>query len=272
MTVTFITGASSGIGRSVAKRLAAEGDMVAVIARRKILLDSLVSEIERVGGIALAVQCDVTIIADVVAAVKQVEATLGPIDCLVANVGGGEQTFVDNFRASHISEVMTLNIVAASNCIEAVLPGMLDRSAGHIVATGSLASYRGLPGAAGYSAAKAAIANMMESLRIDLRPRGIDVTLLLPGFVRTNPLSNNKRPFEMELEDATNRIVRAIKARKSRYAFPAVLAAMVWAGRLLPSSVYDSLFTRRGKKRKKARIGKQKRKMQNSSNPQKSSI
>jgi short-subunit dehydrogenase len=174
---------------------------------------------------------------------------------------------MDNFRASHISEMMTLNIVAAANCIEAILPGMLDQGAGHIVATGSLASYRGLPGAAGYSAAKAAIANMMESLRIDLRPRGIDVTLLLPGFVRTNPLSNKKRPFEMELEDATNRIVRAIKARKSRYAFPAVLAALVWAGRLLPSSVYDSLFTRRGKKRKKVRIGKQKRKMQTPRTP-----
>lgn len=272
MTVTFITGASSGIGRSVAKRLAAEGDLVAVVARRKILLESLVSEIERLGGKAIAVQCDVTIRDDVVAAVKRVETTLGPIDRLVANVGGGEQTFVDNFRASHISEMMTLNIVAASNCIEAVLPGMLDRGTGHIVATGSLASYRGLPGAAGYCAAKAAIANMMESLRIDLRPRGIDVTLLLPGFVRTNPLSNKKRPLEMELDDATNRIVRAIKARKSRYAFPMALAALVWVARLLPSSVYDTLFTGRGKKPKRARTGKQKGKMQDSSNPQKSSI
>lgn len=250
MTVTFVAGASSGIGRSVAKRLAKEGNLVAVVARRKILLDSLVAEIERAGGKALAIQCDVTNTANVAAAVKQVEQTLGTIDRLVANVGGGTRTYVDEFQASHISEVMMLNVIAASNCIEAVLPGMLDRGAGHIVATGSLASYRGLPQAAAYSAAKAALTNMMESLRIDLKPRGIDVTLLLPGFVRTNPLSKKKRPFELELEDATNRIVRAIELRKRRYAFPASLVILAGVGRLLPSGLYDRLFTGRDKKPK----------------------
>lgn len=251
MTVTLIAGASSGIGRSVAKRLAKNGDVVAVVARRKILLDSLVSEIERAGGKALAVQCDVTQTVDVAAAVGRIERTLGPIDRLVANVGGGKRTHVDMFETSHIRDVLTLNVIAASNCIEAVLPGMLERGAGHIVATGSLASYRGLPQAAGYSAAKAALENMMESLRIDLKPRGVDVTLLLPGFVRANPLSKKRRPFELELEDATDRIVRAIERRKRRYAFPAALVILVGIGRLLPSSLYDRLFTGRGKKPKR---------------------
>ncbi len=251
MTVTFVAGASSGIGRSVAKGLAARGEWVAVVARRKDLLDSLVTEIESAGGRALAVQCDVTDIAEVVAAVEKVENALGPIDRLIANVGGGKRTYVDTFQSSHIRDVMTLNVVATSNCIEAVLPGMLDRSAGHIVATGSLACYRGLPQAAAYSAAKAAITNMMESLRIDLRPRGIDVTLLLPGFVRTKPLSKKKRPFEMELEEATTRMVRAIEKRKSRYAFPLPLAALFGIGRLLPSALYDRLLTGRGKKPKR---------------------
>jgi short-subunit dehydrogenase len=224
---------------------------VAVVARRKDLLDSLVTEIEGAGGRALAVQCDVTNLAEVVAAVKKVENTLGPIDRLIANVGGGKRTHVDTFQSSHIRDVMTLNVVATSNCIEAVLPGMLDRAAGHIVATGSLACYRGLPQAAAYSAAKAAITNMMESLRIDLRPRGIDVTLLLPGFVRTNPLSKKKRPFEMELEEATTRMIRAIERRNSRYAFPLPLTALFGIGRLLPSPLYDRLLTGRGKKPKK---------------------
>jgi len=257
MTVTLIAGASSGIGRSVAKRLAKHGDLVGVIARRKILLDSLVSEIEQAGGIALAVCCDVTNTADVVSTVEKIEKTLGPIDRLLANVGGGNRTYVESFEASHISEIMTLNLTAAANCIEAVLPGMLARGSGHIIATGSLASYRGLPQAAGYSAAKAALANMMESLRIDLKPYGIDVTLLLPGFVRTNSLSKKKRPFELELEDATDRIVRAIARRKRRYAFPIPLAILVGIGRLLPSRLYDRLLSGRGKKQKKATIGKQ---------------
>ncbi len=253
MTVSLITGASSGIGRSVAKRLAAKGDLVGVVARRKILLDSLVTEIETAGGRALAVRCDVTDLDDVTAAVKRVEKTLGPIDRLFANVGGGKRTHVDSFQASHVSDVMTLNVVATCNCIEAVLPGMLDRGTGHIIATGSLASYRGLPQAAAYSAAKAAISNLMESLQIDLAPRGICVTLLLPGFVRTNPLSKKTRPFEMDLEDATERMVRAIEARKSRYAFPASLRLLVGIGRMLPAGLYDRLFTGRTKKRKKAK-------------------
>lgn len=257
MTVTFVAGASSGLGRSIAKRLAKEGDWVAVVARRKILLDSLVCEIERAGGKALAVQCDVTVTGDVVAAVEQVEKGFGPIDRLIANVGGGKRTYVDTFESTHIIEIITLNLIAASNCIQAVLPRMLDRGAGHIIATGSLASYRGLPQAAGYSAAKAALTNMMESLRIDLRPHGVDVTLLLPGFVRTNHLSKKKRPFEIELDDATERIVRAIEQRKSRYAFPLPLVMLVGIGRLLPPSIYDRLFTARRKRPKKAGIVKQ---------------
>lgn len=259
MAVSFITGASSGIGRSLAKRLAAKGDAVAVVARREILLDSLVNEIETAGGKALAICCDVTNAADVTAAIQRAEKTLGPIDRLIANVGGGKRTCVDSFQASHVSDVMTLNLVATSNCIEAVLPGMLSRGAGHIVATGSLASYRGLPQAAAYSAAKAAITNLMESLRIDLRPRGVCVTLLLPGFVRTNPLSKKSRPFEMELEDATERMVRAIELRKSRYSFPAPLAILVGAGRLLPAGLYDRLFTTLTKKSKKTQSRMQKR-------------
>lgn len=251
MTVTFIAGASSGIGRSVAKRLAARGDLVAVVARRKILLDSLVVEIENTGGRALAICCDVRVADDVAAAVERVEKAFGPINRLFANVGGGTRTRADTFQASQISDVMTLNLIATANCIEAVLPGMLNRGAGHIIATGSLASYRGLPQAAAYSAAKAAVSNLIESLRIDLRSRGISVTLLLPGFVRTNPLSKKRRPFEMDLEDATDRIVHAIDARKRRYSFPAPLAILAGVGRLLPAGLYDRLFTGSAKKPKK---------------------
>ena len=100
---------------------------------------------------------------------------------------------------------------------------MLERRAGHLVAIGSLAAYRGLPGAAAYSAAKAGLTNMMESLRIDLRPRGVDVSVIAPGFVRVKP-GKKRRPFQVELEDATRIIHRAILARRSYYAFPTSLA------------------------------------------------
>ena len=251
MNVSFITGASSGIGRSLARRIASEGHAVALVARRKQLLDTLVDEIERANGRALAIECDVTDRGKVHQAVRKTEEILGPIDRLVANAGGGERTSINPFEAAHIHRVVALNVVGTANCIEAILPGMLERGVGHIVAISSLAAYRGLPGAAGYSAAKAALTNMMESLMIDLKPHGVSVTVILPGFVRTKPPSKRKRPDEMELEDATARIHRAIVARKRRYAFPCTLALAVGFGRMLPAAFYERLLSGRGRNRKK---------------------
>ncbi len=249
--VSFITGASSGIGRSLARRIASEGHSVALVARRKPLLDTLVDEIEGANGHALAIECDVTDREQVLEAVRKTEAALGPIDRLVANAGGGERTSIDPFEASHIDSVLTLNVVGTANCIEAILPGMLERGAGHIVAISSLAACRGLPGAAGYSAAKAALTNMMESLMIDLSPHGVSVTVILPGFVRTKPSSKKKRLAQLELEDATARIHRAILVRKKRYAFPFALALAAGFGRMLPAGLYLRLLSGRGRKPKK---------------------
>jgi short-subunit dehydrogenase len=204
MTVTLLTGASSGIGRSLARRLAAGGDPVALLARREPLLQTLVQEIEAAG-----------------------------------------RTRVDDFRAAHVEQVLALNVGGTANCFEAVLPGMLARGAGHLVAVGSLAAYRGLPDAAAYSAAKAALSNLVESLRIDLAPRGVDVTLLLPGFVRADPSRRRKRrkPFQLELEDATGRMERAIRARRRRYAFPWPLVLAMGVGRAMPAPLYDRLLS-----------------------------
>ena len=251
MNVSFITGASSGIGRSLARRIASEGHAVALVARRKQLLDSLVDEIERANGHALAIECDVTDRKKVHWAVRRAEEVLGPIDRLVANAGGGERTSTNPFEAAHIDRVVALNLVGTANCIEAILPGMFERGGGHIVAVSSLATYRGLPGAAGYSAAKAALTNMMESLMIDLKPHGISVTVLLPGFVRTKPSSKKKRPGEMELEDATARMHKAILLRKRRYAFPFPLALAVGFSRMLPAALYERLLSGRGRNHKR---------------------
>jgi len=249
MGMTFITGASSGIGRSLARRLAADREPIAVVARRQALLDTLVEEIEAAGGQALAIACDVTDRAAVQAAVRQAEARFGPTTRLIANAGGASPTSPHGFSAEQLSAVIDLNLVGVANCIEAVLPGMLERRSGHLVAVSSLAAYRGLPGSAAYSAAKAGLTNMMESLRIDLRPCGVDVTVLAPGFVRTKPDKHTKkrnRPLRLELEPATQRMHRAILARKPYYAFPKSLVALVWLGRLVPAALYDRMLAGRG--------------------------
>jgi short-subunit dehydrogenase len=252
MGMTFITGASSGIGRSLAGRLAASREPVVVVARRQALLDTLVEDIERAGGEAMAIACDVTDRAGVGNAVRQAEARFGPTSRLVANAGGALTTSVGGFSAEHLAAVLDLNLLGVANCVEAVLPGMLERRAGHLVAVSSLAAYRGLPGSAAYSAAKAGLTNMMESLRIDLRSCGIDVTVLVPGFVRTKPGTKEKknRPLRLELEPATRLMHRAIIARKPYYAFPKSLAALVWLGRLMPAAIYDRVLEGRGPRQK----------------------
>ena len=90
-----------------------------------------------------AVECDVTKRADVRDAVARSEVALGPIERLVANAGGGERTSVDPFDADHVERVITLNVMGTAYCIEAVLPGMLERGSGHLVAMSSLAGSRG---------------------------------------------------------------------------------------------------------------------------------
>jgi short-subunit dehydrogenase len=250
MTVTIVTGASSGIGRSLARRLALRGDPVALLARRKTLLDDLAGEIAEAGGRALAIACDVTDAAQVAEAVREVDKRMGPVERLVANAGGGEPTFVDGFRADSVAACLDLNVVGVARCIEAVLPDMLGRRSGHLVAIGSLAAARGLPTAAAYSAAKAALHNLMESLRIDLRGRGVDVTEIAPGPVRLKPKSKKARGFSIDVEDATAVIERAIDRRAAYVAFPWQVAWATRLARLLPIAVYDRVLAGRGRKPK----------------------
>lgn len=261
MGMTFLTGASSGIGRALARRIADTGEAVAVIARRQDLLDSLVAEIESSGGRALAIACDVTDREAVREAVQRAEKHLGPTTTLIANAGGaGRAPDVEHFTAQHVIDCVDLNLIGVANCIEAVLPGMLERGSGHLVATSSLAAYRGLPASAAYGAAKAGLTNLMESLRVDLRAKGIDVTVVAPGFVLTKASKKKKknRPFMLEVDAAAGAIHYAIRARKPYYAFPKILLLLTWLGWALPAPIYDRLLGGRGPKTKKNGTGRSK--------------
>ncbi len=134
-----------------------------------------------------------------------------------------------------------VNTIGAANCVAAVVPDMVARGSGHLVAISSLAAYRGLPKSAAYCASKAAVSAFFESLRLDLRPRKIDVTIIHPGFIKT-PLTAGRQaemPFLMELDDAVAKIVWAIETRRKSYAFPWQLASLVRLGMIMPNSVYD---------------------------------
>ena len=222
--------------------LAMRGDAVMVVARRRELLDALVREIEAAGGRARALTCDVTDREQVSRAVALVESTEGPIERLVSCVGGGSRTTIDGFRAAQVEQMLSLNVMGTANCLEAVLPRMLHRQRGHIVAISSLAAARGLPGAAEYSAAKAALSTLLEGLRIDLKPRGIDVTILSPGFVHSNK-SKKRRLMKVPLDVATACMVKAIERRRKSYSFPRRLAFFLAVLRCLPPTLADAIVS-----------------------------
>jgi short-subunit dehydrogenase len=220
--VAVITGASSGIGRSLARELAAQGAHVGLIARRRDQLETLAEEIRTAGGTAALVPADVGDRAQTVAAVRELAAKLGPVDLLVANAGVGAPTLLDPVNVPDIERMFRVNVLGMVYSFEAVLPDMLRRGRGHLAGVSSLAAYKGLPGESAYCASKAAMSSYLEGLRIQLRDRGIAVTTICPGFVRTPMTAVNDfhMPFLMEADEAARRIARALWRRRKVYNFP----------------------------------------------------
>src|SRR5206468_9815616 len=147
---------------------------------------------------------------------------------------------------SKFAAVVNVNVIGVANSVAAVLPEMVTRGSGQLVAISSLAAYRGLPKSAAYCASKAGVSAMFESLRLDLAPRGISVTIIHPGFIKT-PLTAGreaKMPFLMELDTAVNKIVRAIEKKRKSCAFPWQLASIVRLGMVMPNFLYDRMATR----------------------------
>jgi short-subunit dehydrogenase len=241
--VVMITGASSGIGRGLAIALGTKGAKLGLVARRVEALAELVTEIESIGGKALALPADVESAESMRAAADQLRAQFGPIDLLIANAGIGPTRDAAKFSAEEVGNVISVNVIGASNSVAAVLPQMVEQGSGQLAVISSLAAYRGLPRSAAYCASKAAVSAFFESLRLDLAPRGVDVTIIHPGFIKT-PLTAGREaemPFLMELDDAVNKMVRAIEKRRKRYSFPWQLATIVRAGMIMPIWMYDRI-------------------------------
>jgi short-subunit dehydrogenase len=243
----LITGASSGIGRSLAVELGRRGASTGLLARRAESLREVAREVEGAGGRALALPADVTGAGSVRAAADELRAQFGAIDVLIANAGVGVLTDDPARLGEQVAETIEINLLGAANSAAAVLPEMIARGEGHLVAISSLASYRGLPKSGAYCASKAAVNALFESLRLDLKNTGVAVTIIKPGFIKT-PLTAGREaqmPFLLELDDATRKILRAIEARRTAYAFPWQLASIVRLARLMPDSLYDRVVLRR---------------------------
>jgi short-subunit dehydrogenase len=237
--VAIITGASSGIGWALAKALAAEGCKVGLVARRQEKLQALTDEIRRAGGTAASAAADVGDRLPTLAAIRGLAAELGPVDLLIANAGVGMPTRLDPMNVADIEEMFRVNTLGVIYTIEAVLPDMLRRGRGHIAAVSSLAAYKGMPGESAYCASKAAINTYLDGLRIHVRDRGIAVTTVCPGFVRTPMTAVNHfhMPWLLEAEEAARRILRALHRRRKVYNFPWQTSVLMKLTRWLPDWV-----------------------------------
>jgi short-subunit dehydrogenase len=242
----MITGASAGIGKGLALQIATRGGRLGLLARREDVLNEIVEEIKKRNGQALGVAADVRDSQAVRAAADRFRAELGPIDVLIANAGIGTSKHAAELHPEQVAEVININLIGAVNSVAAVLPEMVQRDSGQLVAISSLAGYRGLAKSAAYSASKAAMSSFFESVRIDLRRTNVKVTIIYPGFIKTALTAGRekKMPYLMELDDAVEKILIAIEKGKKSYAFPWQLATIVRSSLIMPASMYDWIAAR----------------------------
>jgi short-subunit dehydrogenase len=240
----LVTGASSGIGRGLALALGRRGAHVVVVARRRERLDELVAEIAAAGGTAEALTLDVADADATHAAVREADARR-PLDFIVANAGIGGITPGKKLDWTRVKAILETNLVGAAATIAGAVPGMVARGDGRIVAVASVAGFRGLPRFGAYSASKAGLITLCESLRIDLHGTGVSLTTVCPGYVQTELLTPGKsHPFVVSVEDAVDTILRAADARDAVCTFPAPVVAGMRAAQLLPRSLYEFVATR----------------------------
>ncbi len=240
----LVTGASSGIGRGLALALAGRGAHVTVVARRRERLDELVREIAAAGGSAEVLALDIADGDATYEAVREVDGKR-PLDFLVANAGTGGITPGKKLKWERIKAILETNLVGAAATIAGAVPGMVERGDGRVVAVASVAGFRGLPRFSAYSASKAGLITLCESLRIDLHGTGVSVTTVCPGYVQTEMLTPGKsHPFVVSVDEAVATILRAADAREAVCTFPAPIVAGMRAVQMIPRSLYEFVATR----------------------------
>jgi len=242
----WITGASSGIGRSLALHYARVGAAVAVSARRADMLAELASDAAGLSGRIVAFPVDVADAAAMARTGEAIEAALGPLDLAVFNAGTHEPVDVVRFDPGPFQRLMAINFMGVVNGIAAVLPSFIARRRGRIAVVSSVAGYRGLPQAAAYGPTKAALINLCEALKPDLDRFGVGISVINSGFVRT-PLTDRNRfpmPFLISAEDAARRIARGLDRGAFEITFPRRFTWLLKLGRILPYGIYFALVRR----------------------------
>ena len=226
-STVVITGASSGIGRALALEMARRGHALGLTARRMALLEQFRDELHAVHGKQLRVELatlDVCQSASVGPTLHELFARLGGIDTMVVNAGANDVTHIGGGDMEKELNLIQTNLIGAIATINAATEHFLKRGKGHLVGISSLASLQPIATQAAYCASKAGFSMYLESARIELRRKGIAITDILPGYIKTDIVEGvdiGKMPFAISVEQAAREMARLIEKRVKRGVVPA---------------------------------------------------
>lgn len=238
-STAWVTGASTGLGRALALRLATQGCKVAVSARSADKLQSLCGQSPNLYPFPL----DVADTAKTAAVAKEIVERIGVPDLLILNAGVGIFKKATHFDAAQFRTAVETNVIGLGNALEPLVPAMIERGSGHIVLMGSLASFRGIPRGAHYAPSKAAVRSLAECLRLDLEDKGIDVSIVNPGYVET-PMTESfdfPMPGLMALEPAVDKIMTGLLRRRYEISFPWYMVLLVKLGVRVSNVTYFAI-------------------------------
>ncbi|NKL98589.1 MULTISPECIES: SDR family NAD(P)-dependent oxidoreductase [Rhizobium] len=244
--IVWISGASSGIGRALALRLAGEGYKVAVTARSHEKLVELQAEANGLSGSIIVLDGDVTNAEDMEHVIASIEYEHGTLAMAILNAGVNLPVHAEDLKRANFEKSFAVNLSGVVNCLLPAIRHMKAKGQGQIAIVSSVTGYGGLPTGAAYGATKAALINMAESLKFDLDKMGIRIQLVSPGFVDTPATRKNAFPMPalVSVEEAAREIAAGLKSQAFEITFPKRFTAMLKLARLLPYSVYFTLVNR----------------------------
>lgn len=235
----WITGASSGIGENLAIELAKKDIKVFASARR----EERLSEISKISENIIPLVMDVTDEKKLTEDTKIfTEDTNNLPDLIILNAGISRLFTVDNLDQNYdlVKESIDINYFGVMNCLKIIIPHFIKRKSGHIAIMASVAGYRGLPNSIAYSPTKAALINLAEVLKSELRQYGITVSLINPGFVDTDAtkVNNFPMPSMVSIEYATKKIITGLEKSKYEIIFPFFFGLALKMMKIMPNRLY----------------------------------
>ena len=243
----FITGASSGLGAALARQYAAQGATLGLLARRGEVLADFIATLPNAHQ-HRAYPVDVRDHAAINAAAQAFLAHAGGVDVVIANAGVSAGTLTEHAEDIAVfADIINTNVIATAATFSPFIAAMrAQRTPGRLVGIGSVAGIRGLPGAEAYSASKAAVISYCESLRLEMKPYGIRVVTICPGYIDTPMTQGNPypMPFLMAPEKFAAVAAGVISAGRSYAVIPWQMGIVAKLLRMLPNVVYDLAFSK----------------------------